>query len=226
MSQRRSRYVYGATLLAGLFSFSVVIALGQAQPATVSFTFDFPGSQPDHYVIAVSPDGQATYDSSGRFENDSEPPENFKLNLTISASTAQRIFDLSKRANYFQGKVDSGKKNLASTGSKTLAYKDGERSTSATYNYSQNPVIQNLTALFQNLSTTLEFGRRIEFYRRYQKLALDDELKRLEAMSKQNSVEELSALRPILREIANDQSMINPVRMRAERLLERGNGSK
>jgi hypothetical protein len=225
MSQRQSRYVRGATLLISLFLFAVT-AFGQAPPSTVSFTFDFPGSQPDHYIIAVSPDGQATYDSSGRFDNDSEPPEDFKLKLTLSPSTAQRVFDLSKRANYFQGKVDSGKKNLASTGTKTLAYQDGQRSTTATYNYSQNPVIQNLTALFQNLSTTLEFGRRIEFYRRYQKLALDDELKRLEAMSKQNSIEELSALGPILQQIANDQSMINPVRMRAERLLAKGSTPK
>jgi len=105
-----------------------------------------------------------------------------------------------------------------------LAYKDAERSTSATYNYSQNQAVQNLTALFQSLSTTLEFGRRLEFYRRYQKLALDDELKRIEAMAKQNSLEELSALAPILKQIADDQTVINPVRARAQRLLQTAAG--
>lgn len=193
---------------------------GQTQPASVSFTFDFPGSQPEHYKIAADSDGRATYESTGRFDSQSDPADAFHMDLTLSVATSARLFDLAHRANYFQGDVDSKKKNLANTGTKTLAYKDAERSTSATYNYSQNLAVQNLTALFQNLSTTLEFGRRLEFYRRYQKLALDDELKRMEAMAKQNSLAELSALAPILKQIAEDQSMINPVRARAQRLLQ------
>ena len=40
--------------------------------------------------------------------------------------------------------------------------------------------VQQLTQLFQSLSTTLEFGRRLEYFHRYQKLALDEELKRME----------------------------------------------
>ena len=192
----------------------------QAQAASVTFSFDFPGSQPDHYVISVNSDGHATYQSTGRFDDHADPAESFKLDLTLSSATTDRIFDLAKRANYFQGDFDSKKKHLALTGVKILSYKDGERSTSATYNYSQNQSVQNLTAVFQNLSTTLEFGRRLEFYRRYQKLALDDELKRMEQMAKQNSLEELSALAPILRLIAEDTTMINPVRARAERLLQ------
>ena len=198
--------------------FSLACA-AQTPGASVSFTFDFPGSQPDHYLIFVNSDGRATYESTGRFDHEAEPADSFKLELTLSPATSGRIFDLAKRSNYFQGKVDSGKKNLASTGVKTLAYKDADRTTNATYNYSQNVAIQGLTAVFQNLSTTLEFGRRLEFYRRYQKLALDDELKRMEAMARQNSLEELSALGPILQQIAADQTMINPVRARAQRLL-------
>ena len=81
--------------------------------------------------------------------------------------------------------------------------------------------MQQLTQLFQNLSATLEFGRRLEYFHHYQKLALDEELKRMEEMAKQNGLIELSALGPILQQIANDNSVINPVRARAQRLLER-----
>jgi hypothetical protein len=79
--------------------------------------------------------------------------------------------------------------------------------------------VQELTNLFQSLSTTLEFGRRLEYYHRYQKLALDDELKRMEEMAKQNSLAELSAVAPVLQQVASDPSVINPVRVRAQRLL-------
>ncbi len=205
--------------------FYVSMALAQSPTAAVSFTFDFPGSEPNHYAITVDSGGHTTYNSTGRFNDNADPSDQFKLDLTISPSTSARIFDLAKRTNYFHGQVDSKKKNLASTGTKILAYKDAGKSTSATYNYSPNPAIQELTALFQNLSTTLEFGRRIEFYRRYQKLALDDELKRMESMSKENSLEELSALAPILQQIAADSTIINPVRARAQRLLERSQAS-
>ena len=67
----------------------------------------------------------------------------------------------------------------------------------------------------------MEFGRRLQYFHRYQKLALDDELKRMEDMAHENSLEELSAVGPILKQIAEDPSVINPVRARAERLLAR-----
>src|SRR5947209_17471634 len=195
-------------------------ASAQQQPATVTFTLDFPNSEPDHYVISVSSDGYANYESNGKLSRDAED-DGYRLDFLLSPATRARIFDLAKRAHYFQGDIDSKKRNLASTGSKTLAYKDDQRSTQATYNYSPITAVQELTQLFQNLSATLEFGRRLQYFHHYQKLALDDELKRMEETAKQNGLVELTALAPILQQIANDNSVINPVRARAQRLLER-----
>lgn len=186
--------------------------------ATVIFILDFPGSDPSHYRLSVSSDGHATYDSDGKLtpESESDP---FHAAFSISEATRARIFDLATRANYFQGDVDSHKRNLASTGTKTLAYKDARHNTQASYNYSPLPPVQELTQLLQNLSTTLEFGQRLAYYHRYQKLALDDELKRMEEMSKGNNLGELQAIAPILQQIVNDTSLITPVRSRAQRLL-------
>ena len=188
--------------------------------STVSFTFDFPGSQPEHYFISVSSDGHATYESDGKLSPESEASDPFHLDFNLAPPTSTRVFELAKRARYFEGKIDSGKRGLASTGVKTLAFKDAHKSTEATYNYSPMSAVQELTQFFQSLSTTLEFGRRLEYYHRYQKLALDDELKRMEEMAKQDSLEELAAVAPILQQIANDPSVINVVRARAQRLLE------
>ena len=163
-----------------------LVARVQAQ-TVVSFTLDFPDSEPSHYEIAVSSDGHSTYDSDGKLSPDSEG-DPFHLDFSVSSETSRRIFDLAERAHYFQEDIDSRKKNLASTGVKTLTYKDSGRSSRATYNYSPVAAVQQLTQLFQGLSTTLEFGRRLEYFHHYQKLALDEELKRMEDMANRNDL--------------------------------------
>jgi hypothetical protein len=195
------------------------------QPAVVTFTLDFPGSEPSHYVISVASDGHATYDSDGKLSPDSEG-DPFHLDFSMSTETSRRIFDLAARGHYFQGGVDSGKKNLASTGAKTLTYKDSGRNMTATYNYSPVTAVQQVTQLFQSLSTTLEFGRRLEYFHRYQKLALDEELKRMDDAASRNDLEEMAAVVPILQRIVSDTSVINPVRARAQRMIERAGSAK
>jgi hypothetical protein len=185
---------------------------------TVSFTCDFPGSEPDHYAISVSEDGNAAYDSDSKL-NDSAASEPFHLDFAVSQTSRTRIFDLAKRAHYFEGELDSKKKNLASTGVKTLAYKDPQKSTRATYNYSPIPAVEDLTAFFQSLSTTLEFGHRLDYYLRYQKLALDEELKKMEEMLNGGGLVEMSAVAPVLQKIADDPAVIKVVRARAQRLM-------
>jgi len=191
-----------------------------AKPAaTITFTLDFPQSAPNHYQLVLSSDGQATYDSTGKLTPDSDPGDPFHYSFTISPETLNRIFALAAKAKYFEGRVDSGKSNLASTGTKVLAYKDDQRSHQATYNYSPIPAVQQLTALLQNISTTLEFGRRLDYYHHYQKLALEEELKAMEQMTNGKSLDEVQAVAPILQRIASDTSVINLTRARARRLL-------
>ncbi len=210
-----------ARRLLGLFFVLGPSALAQTGRApTIAFTCDFPGSDPSHYGISINSDGPASYISDGKLARDSEPDTPFTQDFTLPVASVAHIFDLVKQANYLEGKIDSGKKNIASTGEKTLTYKDAHRSTTATYNYSLLPAVQELTTLFQGLSATLEFGRRIEFERHYQKLALDEELKQLEDMSSRGEVAEMTVIAPILQKLVEDQSVINTVRARAQRLLE------
>ena len=129
------------------------------------------------------------------------------------------MFDLVKKTHYLKGNVDSGHKNIANTGNKVLTYKDADHNSQATYNFSPVPAIQELTAIFQGLSTTLEFGRRLTYFRKYEKLALDDDLKRMEQMQREKNLGDLQAISPVLNGIANDPSVMNVSRARALRLL-------
>ena len=89
------------------------------------------------------------------------------------------------------------------------------------------PAVQELTTFFQGLSTTLEFGRRLDYYLRYQKLALDEELKKMEEMSNSGELDEISAVAPVLQKIVDDPAVIKVVRARAQRMLQpAGTGGK
>jgi len=200
-------------------SFLAAANAQQTTAATVTFTCDFPGSDPDHYVISVSDDGSAIYDSNSKL-NDSADSQPFHSVFTVSQASSAHVFDLTKRVHYFEGELDSKKKNLPSTGVKTLTYKDAQKNTHATYNYSPIPAVQELTEFFQSLSTTLEFGHRLDYYLRYQKLALDQELKEMEEMSNSGGVQEISAVAPILQKILDDPAVIKVTRARAQRLLQ------
>ena len=193
-----------------------------AEPATITFTLEFPASDPDRYSISVTADGHGKYECSAKIAPESDDRENYQAEFELSPAGRARIFDLAAQAHFFAGKVDSGNRKLAFTGSKTLTYKDDQRNTTANYNFSTVPPVQELTAFFQNLSATLEYGRHLAYFHRYQKLALDEELKRMEDQARSHELNELQAVQPVLQQILDDASVLNVVRARAERLMEMG----
>lgn len=218
----RWRLVVLATLVVSATCGSLVSQ--QAAPAVVTFTLDFPESNPEHYTIAVNADGHARYECTGKVAQDSEA-EAYRAEFQVSAANRERIFNWARQAHYFAGNIDSGNRKLASTGAKLLSYQDGQRSTTARYNYSNLAAVQQLTALFQNMAATLEYGWRLAYYHRYQKLALDDELKRMESQARNNELSEIQGVAPALQEIVDDASVINVVRARAKELLQMGSGA-
>jgi hypothetical protein len=210
-------------LLAGCFILLCSVSTRAAEPATITFSLNFPDSDPERYTITVQSDGHAHYECSAKISEDSDEREAYQTEFSFSDATRAQIFDLAARARYFSGKVDSGNRKLAFTGTKKLTYKDGQRETTAAYNFSSVPAVQQLTTLFQSVGATLEFGRRLAYFHRYQKLALDDELKHMEDEAKRGDLFELQAVKPVLQQIYDDGSVLNVVRARAQRIMEMGN---
>ena len=224
----KPRALHAPRWIRGAFSILAAGLLAGCLPATagaqanVTFSIDFPNSSPEHYSVFVQADGHAHYESSGKITQDSDERDSYETDFVFSDASRSRIFDLAAQAHYFAGKVDSGNKKIAFTGAKKLSYSDGPRKTSAEYNYSSVPAVQQLTTLFQSVSGTLEYGRRLTYFRRYQKLALDDELKRMEDQARRGELAELQAVTPVLQEIYDDNSVINVVRARARRIMDMG----
>jgi len=192
-----------------------------ASTAVVTFTLDFPQSNPEHYSMAVDAAGHARYECTGKVAENSEA-QAYETEFEVSTGNRERVFGLAKQAQYFAGKIDSGNRKVAFTGTKILSYQDGQRSTTARFNYSSLPSVQQLTALFESMAGTLEYGRRLAYYHRYQKLALDEELKHMEEQAKSDQLSEIQGVAPVLQAIVEDSSVINVVRARAKELIEMG----
>ncbi|MGB9103639.1 MAG: hypothetical protein WCC59_02675, partial [Terriglobales bacterium] len=173
------------------------------------------------YWIAVEPDGKATYHADEvPAAAGAAPMQPYSQQFLVSDPTRARIFDLSAALQCFQGEFEYRGGRIANMGAKTLKCAWADRETHTTYNYSTNPRLQELTTLFQNISNTMEYGRRLDYLHRYDKLGLEAELKSMEEQEKNKHLAELQAVAPQLERIVNDSSILNVTRHRAEHLLQ------
>ncbi len=198
---------------------------------TVTFAFDFPRARPEHFSITVDSTGKAVYESrdaasageqvSGGQER--PPAEPYLTTLQLSSSARSQIFEAARRLNYFQGDFDYRKHRIAQMGRKTLIWESGKDRFETSYNWSENGLIDDLTHLFQAISNTQEYGRRLAALRRHDKLGLEAELKSMEEAAKDSrgGLAELHTLEPLLRALAQDRAVMDIARQRAQRLLRK-----
>ena len=197
---------------------------------TVTFERYWEAVRPQDVVITVQSTGNTTYVS----RNPSLPAEqtatpeaarssaldpNYQVRFLMSEANRAKVFKLAEQAKYFNGNFDFTKHAMAKTGRKTLTYADISRHFQTVYNYSENKAVHSLTDLFQNISTTIEFGRKLVFSYKYDKLGLDADLAALEDAVENHSVDELHVIAPVLQQIAADPTVLNIARRKAQKLL-------
>ena len=66
---------------------------------------------------------------------------------------------------------------------------------------------------------TIDYGRKLAFQYRFDKLGMDERLKELQDLQASHEVEEIGIIAPILRKIVNDPNMMNISRQTAKHLL-------
>ena len=186
---------------------------------TVTFTLTWKQARPHYYAIAIESAGRAAYESQSNDPADAAAGDTYLFKFVVSEATRTRIFDLARAADYFQGDFDLKNKRVAFTGAKTLAYADPERHAQTSYNVPTHAAIRQLTEIFQGISNTLECARRLTQTRRYDRLGLDNELKRMESLAKSGMLHEVQAIAPLLLEIASDRNVLHVAQQRARRLL-------
>jgi hypothetical protein len=216
----RRRFIISIVLIsAGVPLASAQVASNGA--AQVTFTLDFPQSDPPHYAISVDSAGHANFECTVKAEKEGED-ESYHAEFEVSHVTLNHIFQLAKQARFFEGKIDSGNRKLAFTGDKILSYQDGQKSLTQRFNYSNLEPVRDLTALFQNMEEMLDYGRKLVYLHKYQKLGLDEELKRMEEQARRSELTETQVVAPVLQEIVDDPSVMNVSRARARELIDMG----
>ena len=197
-------------------------------PAVPTITFDrvWEAFTPQSVNITVQATGPAKYISRNPFKPPEEADPDYVLAFTMSPANAEKLFRDAKAANYFNGDFRFKKHTVSSTGKKTLTYADPARHFETTYDYSENKAIQEITDIFFGISSTIEYGRKLQFLRRFDKLGLEAELKGMENAAENHNLAELHIIAPTLESIANDATVLNIARQRAKRLVARANSGQ
>ena len=202
--------------------------------AEVTFEMVRPGLAVPRFRITVREDGTGSYagdqvvapaPTGGGTPSDS-PTSHVEREIGVSAGTAAKIFKTARAEKMFAVACASKAKNIADTGQKTLRYAGPDGRGECHYNYSENKGVMVLTDLFVAMGATIEEGRKLEFQHRFDHLGLDAELDSLEQASETGRSVELGTIAPVLRSLAGDTELMERVRLRAAKLLDRAGEGK
>ena len=173
---------------------------------------------PPYYSIAIDSSGTATYQSaSNSVENTGVP---YTVEFAVTERTRRATFNLARELDFFRDEVPASTGSPQNTYVRTLGFHDGTVSHQITYSASSNVDVQELTSVFEELSETLEFGRRLIDLHQHERDALGPELQKLQTSADQHHVRELQALVTVLRSIAEDRKLDGATRQAAEGLLQ------
>jgi hypothetical protein len=235
--------VAAAALVLGVVLSSSSLAAQKSDEAAtaalprVSFQFEHPMAAVPRFTLTVNDDGKASYTAEqplrpvdtrrgtrngGTRENEATPEmQHIEKTILLTPATTAKIFELTRSLDHFQITCESTAKNVADMGKKTLRYTGPEGDGECVYNYSGDTRVVALTAMLQGIGTTLDFGRRLDFEHRFDRLALDQETQDLVASAEEGQAIELNVIARTLRSIAQDTEVLERVRGRAASLLQR-----
>jgi len=201
-----------------------------ARTAAVTFQMVRPGLVVPRLRILLREDGTGSYageevtppTTDGRAPTTSQVARE----ITVGALTTVKIFRVARAERFFNISCASKAKNIADTGAKTLSYAGPDGKGSCDYNYSENKNVVMLTELFLGIAATIDEGRRLEFKHRFDHLGLDAELDTLTQSNESGRAVELVTIAPVLRQLADDTELMQRVRSRAAKLLDRAGEGK
>jgi hypothetical protein len=187
----------------------------QLQPATYSFVIDESGVGHFH-----SEPGETPVADTASYSALAQPLDR---PIQISKPVVDQIFSVARGQKLFAIPCDDRKDKVAYQGTKQLSYQGPEGSGACTYNWSKSVPIEKITFTFESIAYTLEEGRRLALQHKHDRLALDGELGSLQDAVKEGRALEVQTIEAVLREIVEDETVMERARARAKKLLDAGN---
>ncbi len=198
-------------ILRGLVLLTVCAAGVSAQERIV-FSRVFPGSTPESFEASVDREGRVIY---------TEPDEE-SVEFQLNGKEAAYCFDRAEALDFFKKNLASGRKNIASSGSKILRYEaDGVVKGETAFDYSEDSVARELAGWFVKLAETQQHLFELERVARFDRLGINQALIFFENAFEHNRVIAPERFVPILTKIASQKNVVHIARARAAGLLER-----
>lgn len=189
---------------------------------TVIFSSVLWSADPAYYSIAVDSTGTATYQSApDSIERTGAP---YIIEFHVSDRTRRTTFNVVRQLDYFRGAGEEQQLSAEKTRVHTLSYHDLDFTTHVTYSASANSDIEELTSIFEEISETLEYGRRLAYLQKYDRKAIASELRRLQADADRHFARELATIAPVLRSLAADSGLDAETRRTAQALADASAG--
>lgn len=181
------------------------------------FSREFPGSVPPYIQVTVDKNGDAEY----REAVDDELPLKFKL----TDAETKTVFDLSDKLDHFKNPLEAPIK-VAFMGTKTFRYIDGDQKSEVKFNYSAEPLAQNLLDWFEKMAESAQRRADLERAAKYDRLGVVKALLQLEVAMEHNRVVAPEQYLPILDRIIKNESYMHTARARASEIAEGIRGAK
>jgi hypothetical protein len=184
---------------------------------TVIFTSVRWNVDPSCYSLAIDSTGTATYQSAPASMGLTGVP--YMVEFQVSDRTRRMAFNVTRQLDFFRERSGEPLSSAQDNRVRTLAYHDSQFHNQVTYSSSPDSAIEELTSVFEEISETLEFGRRLAYFHEHDRGTLDGELDRLQTRADRRSLRELAVIAPILRSITLDNRVESAPRHKAEALL-------
>lgn len=175
-------------------------------------------ADPSYYSIAVDATGTATYLSAPEGLEKTGTP--YTTEFQVSDRTRRIVLNLAQKLDYFAGSYGELQSSPDAHNVYTLVYRYGNIHNQYTYSASSDADIEELTSVFEELSQTFEFGRKLSQDELHNRRALGPQLDVMKTKADRRALRDLGALIPILRNVAADTSVDAEARKQANVLIK------
>jgi len=191
-----------------------VLAQSSTSVPRLTFTKSLPGSTPEYMALCVDASGKATYE--GRQLADAPNPRP----LEISPPTTQRLFSMASSLGYFSSLNLESRHKVANLGLKTFSYEDGSKVNRVEFNYTENHTAQQLTELFERISSVEQYVAQLDYASKYDPLSLPQQLRQIQIELNEHGLLETELLVPTLEKIAGNPRLLHLAQSRAQEILK------
>jgi len=194
---------------------NAVLAQSSTPVPRLTFTKFLAGSLPEYMALRVDANGKATYE--GRPLAEAPNPRA----LEISPATTQRLFSMASSLGYFSSLSLESRHKVANLGLKTFTYEGGNKVSRVEFNYTENHTAQQLTELFEKISSVEQHVAQLDYASKYDPLSLPQQLRQIQIELNEHGLLETGLLVPTLEKIAGNPRFLHLAQSRAQEILKR-----